>query len=206
MPHTWLSPAARKWTASTASLRHVRGFPALGLLRRLRPSNETSPGLSACQVLRPGARRKVLSFLEGTRGVLGGRLYPWQLRSSSHQDSMHDAPACTGAPDLRNIEIRISLPAPHVCGSISVQRLPTPTSTCVTFRHACFTMTPVVARQPRALEAVATSSSRRSAFAARSFQPLSEVHGALTGPGLIRARDGSSAHRSPPKLRNALAR
>jgi hypothetical protein len=31
----------------TASLRHVRGFPALGLLRRLRPSTETSPGLAA---------------------------------------------------------------------------------------------------------------------------------------------------------------
>jgi hypothetical protein len=52
-------------------------------------------------------------------------------------------------------------------------------------------------------KAIATNISRRSAFAARSFQPLSEVHGALTGPGLIRARDGSSAHRSPPKLRNA---
>ena len=38
-----------------ASLRHVRGFPALGLLRKLRPSSETSPDLVACRASR--ARR-----------------------------------------------------------------------------------------------------------------------------------------------------
>ncbi len=48
MPHTWLSPAAPKSYASTVSLRHVRGSPALGLLRRLRPLSETSPNSAAC--------------------------------------------------------------------------------------------------------------------------------------------------------------
>ena len=33
----------------TAPLRRVRGFPTLGLLRELRPSSETSPGLLACR-------------------------------------------------------------------------------------------------------------------------------------------------------------
>ncbi len=40
-PHTWLSPAASALHPSTASLRHVRGSPALRLLRRLRPPFET---------------------------------------------------------------------------------------------------------------------------------------------------------------------
>src|SRR4029434_6726126 len=44
-PHTWLSPASLESHTSPVSLRHVRGFPALRLLRRLRPSSETTPEL-----------------------------------------------------------------------------------------------------------------------------------------------------------------
>lgn len=53
MPHTWLSLASSSSYVSTASLRHVRGSPARGLLRRLRPSSETSPDLVACQEILP---------------------------------------------------------------------------------------------------------------------------------------------------------
>lgn len=35
---------------SSVSLRHARGFPALGLLRRLRPPFGTSPDLAVCRV------------------------------------------------------------------------------------------------------------------------------------------------------------
>ena len=78
--------------------------------------------------------------------------------------------------------IRIALHIPRVRGSNSVQRLPTLSSTCVSLQsrvlhHGICGSPPV-----ESMDAVATSSSRRSAFAARSFQPLSEVHGALTGP------------------------
>ena len=50
----------------TVPLRHVRGFPAPGLLRGLCPSLETSPGLVACRRYRDaGARVEVLVFRRG---------------------------------------------------------------------------------------------------------------------------------------------
>jgi hypothetical protein len=49
-------PSGLDLYAPTASLRHVRGFPALGLLRRLRPSCETMPDSMACQRLPKCAR------------------------------------------------------------------------------------------------------------------------------------------------------
>ena len=50
----------------------------LGLLRRLRPSFETSPDLAACWVSQPRARIEVPMFKEATLGAVGGRLCPWQ--------------------------------------------------------------------------------------------------------------------------------
>jgi len=49
----------------TVPLRRVRGFPALGLLRGLCPSLETSLGLAACRLRDVGARVEVLMFREG---------------------------------------------------------------------------------------------------------------------------------------------
>ena len=46
-PHTWLPPPASHPYASTVPLRHVRGSPALGLLRGLRPPFETSLDLDS---------------------------------------------------------------------------------------------------------------------------------------------------------------
>jgi hypothetical protein len=51
---------------STASLRHVRGSPALRLLRRLRPSTETSPGLAACRATRPSDREATVLAIFGS--------------------------------------------------------------------------------------------------------------------------------------------
>src|SRR5262249_33168793 len=49
----------------TVPLRHVRGFPALRLLRRLCPSRETSLGLAACRLRYAGAHVEVHVFREG---------------------------------------------------------------------------------------------------------------------------------------------
>src|SRR5262249_30596751 len=66
----------------TASLRHVRGSPALGLLRRLRPPYQTSLDLAACRASNPAFISGFSCSEEGTRGAVGGRLCPW-LRGST---------------------------------------------------------------------------------------------------------------------------
>jgi hypothetical protein len=62
IPHAWLSPAASARYSSTASLRHVRGSPALRLLRRLRPSPETWPDWTACRASLARRSREVPIF------------------------------------------------------------------------------------------------------------------------------------------------
>ena len=132
MPHTWLSPPALKPYPSTASLRHVRGSPALRLLRGLCPSYETSLDLAACRSSRD------------RRSIRGSRVQsknPWCFRWL--------APSLAGAGQLprrfRGNELRIhsgytqSLnggateiglhPRPRPSGFFHTG-FPTPTSSC----------------------------------------------------------------------------
>jgi hypothetical protein len=69
--------------SSTASLRHVRGSPALGLLRRLRPPRETSPDWAACRASRARRSREVPWFKRLTLDAVGGQLYPWLRRPNT---------------------------------------------------------------------------------------------------------------------------
>ncbi len=64
-----------------ASLRHVTGFPGLGLLRKLRPRH--CPSLDSeelADVLHAGGQRRVPAFRSRTLGPVGDSLYPWVLR------------------------------------------------------------------------------------------------------------------------------
>jgi len=63
-----------------ASLRPVRGFPALRLLRKLRPRSRPFPAVAASPVPSwaddPSSRVPILNLVS-----LGGELYPWRCRA-----------------------------------------------------------------------------------------------------------------------------
>lgn len=121
-------PGGFKSVLITASLRHVHGFPVLGLLRRLRPSDETSPDLAACRTSR--VRRSA-------RGSRVHRRNPRCCRWSAVPLAARTAvPFGTGtaACPMRAHPVAVNRrPSSGCvfarCDSCSVQRLPSPTST-----------------------------------------------------------------------------
>ena len=133
-PHTWLSPAASRPYSSTASLRHVRGSPALGLLRRLRPSSETSPDLAACRASR--ARRSDRGSRVHRRNPWCGRWSALPLAARTARRLRDEAAACPcgHTQSLHEIATGLWLHSRRAASSCSVQRLPTPTSSCADVR------------------------------------------------------------------------
>jgi hypothetical protein len=86
--------------------------------------------LTGCFV--SGARLEVPAFTEKTLDALGGQLCPWQPWSPSSRDMTVDASTMSSAPVHRTSVNRISLHGPpNSAGRLSVQRVPSLTSSCV---------------------------------------------------------------------------
>ncbi len=196
--HTWLSPAASALHPSTASLRHVRGSPALRLLRRLRPPFETSRDLAACRRSLDGARIEVPVFPGGTRGAVGGRLCPWQL-------GLHAKSGRGGSMPMAGTPSRLVLGDQALAAFTSqatsytcLQRVQASTSPHGVHRrivrHGTFGSPPL----PEAV---------RTVQAARLLQvacPISgDVRGPPSAPGPTRARMTMVRSSVPPELHGA---
>ncbi len=129
-PHTWLSPASSERYSSTVSLRHVRGSPALRLLRRLRPPIRDVAGLGSL----PGFACPA----PGWGSLVPGR-NPWCGRWSASSPGSADRRRFgarqrrthTGhiQPEILRGRTRTAFPAVRrdIC---SIQRVSTPTSPC----------------------------------------------------------------------------
>src|SRR5262249_36776858 len=130
-PHTWLSPATLALHSSTAFLRHVHGSPVLGLLRRLRPSAETSPGLAACRVFQ--SRRSARSSYVPVEDPWCGRwsAVPLAVLAVRRFGTRRAARRLDRRSRSNDTTIRIALrfPSRHQWGPFFVQRDQTLTST-----------------------------------------------------------------------------
>lgn len=176
MPHTWLASATPAPYSPTASLRHVRGSPALGLLRRLRPPRETSPDWAACRA-DAWRSREVPWFKRSTLDAVGGQLDPWLRRPYAASGQGVGASLSDARSRICKTN-RARAASPLGAGLSSVQRLVALTSREGTINPLVFTMASAVARLGASLLA---DISGRSAFAGRRSH-LGDVHGPLLHP------------------------
>jgi hypothetical protein len=182
LPHTWLSPAAWMPYSSTASLRLVRGFPALGLLWRLRPPRKTSPDWAACRASLARRSREVPWFKRLTLDAVGVQLYPWLRRpfAVSGQGvgaSMSDARSRQEKDQPRSGNVSAD------AGSLSLQRLPSLASGERKHRPLVFTMASTVAR-------LGATCSLRTVKAVRLLQAAIPILATFTAPFYTRPDPG----------------